>query len=218
MMKKCLELSNMDSLIVGNTYLEVRMRKHNGKKIIGAILLLVILVLVGNGKMQQAKADPLQPEIARKILRFHILANSDSEEDQAVKIKVRDAIGKMMGPKLADSKNLEETKKIVSENMNDIVALAAAELAHVQFPEKNYGDYTFPAGEYEALEVTLGKGGGHNWWCVLYPNMCFQGTVYEIVDEEADEALREVLTPEENADVFDSGKLEIRFKFLEYFR
>ena len=124
MMKKCLELSNMDSLIVGNTYLEVRMRKHNGKKIIGAILLLVILVLVGNGKMQQAKADPLQPEIARKILRFHILANSDSEEDQAVKIKVRDAIGKMMGPKLADSKNLEETKKIVSENMNDIVALA----------------------------------------------------------------------------------------------
>ena len=85
-----------------------------------------------------------------------------------------------MGPKLADSKNLEETKKIVSENMNDIVALAektledngytygaAAELAHVQFPEKNYGDYTFPAGEYEALEVTLGKGGGHNWWCVL---------------------------------------------------
>ena len=82
MMKKCLELSNMDSLIVGNTYLEVRMRKHNGKKIIGAILLLVILVLVGNGKMQQAKADPLQPEIARKILRFHILANSDSEEDQ----------------------------------------------------------------------------------------------------------------------------------------
>ena len=181
--------------------------------------------------MQQAKADPLQPEIARKILRFHILANSDSEEDQAVKIKVRDALGKMMGPKLADSKNLEETKKIVSENMDEIVALAektledngytygaTAELAHVQFPEKNYGDYTFPAGEYEALEVTLGKGGGHNWWCVLYPNMCFQGAVYEVVDEEADEALREVLTPEEYADVFDSGKLEIRFKFLEYFR
>ena len=115
--------------------------------------------------------------------------------------------------------------------MDEIVALAektledngytygaAAELAHVQFPEKNYGDYTFPAGEYEALEVTLGKGGGHNWWCVLYPNMCFRGAVYEVVDEEADEALREVLTPEEYADVFDSGKLEIRFKFLEYFR
>ncbi len=66
------------------------------------------------------------------------------------------------------------------------------------------------------MEVTLGKGGGHNWWCVLYPNMCFQGAVYEVVDEEADEALREVLTPEEYADVFDSGKLEkktvIRFK------
>lgn len=221
----------MDSLIVGNTYLEVRMRKHNGKKIIGAILLLGILVLAGNGKMQQAKADPLQPEIARKILRFHILANSDSEEDQAVKIKVRDAIGKMMGPKLADSKNLEETKKIVSENMNDIVALAektledngytygaTAELAHVQFPEKNYGDYTFPAGEYEALEVTLGKGGGHNWWCVLYPNMCFKGTVYEVVEDEACKELKEVLSPKEYETVFNKGNYEIRFKILEIFR
>lgn len=207
------------------------MRKHNGKKIIGAILLLGILVLAGNGKMQQAKADPLQPEIARKILRFHILANSDSEEDQAVKIKVRDAIGKMMGPKLADSKNLEETKKIVSENMNDIVALAektledngytygaTAELAHVQFPEKNYGDYTFPAGEYEALEVTLGKGGGHNWWCVLYPNMCFKGTVYEVVEDEACKELKEVLSPKEYETVFNKGNYEIRFKILEIFR
>ena len=227
MMKKCLELSNMDSLIVGNTYLEVRMRKHNGKKIIGAILLLVILVLVGNGKMQQAKADPLQPEIARKILRFHILANSDSEEDQAVKIKVRDAIGKMMGPKLADSKNLEETKKIVSENMNDIVALAektledngytygaAAELAHVQFPEKNYGDYTFPAGEYEALEVTLGKGGGHNWWCVLYPNLCFTNATCAVVYEDGKKELKDALSAEEYEMVTATSEFKIKWFFF----
>ena len=227
MMKKCLELSNMDSLIVGNTYLEVRMRKHNGKKIIGAILLLVILVLVGNGKMQQAKADPLQPEIARKILRFHILANSDSEEDQAVKIKVRDALGKMMGPKLADSKNLEETKKIVSENMDEIVALAektledngytygaTAELAHVQFPEKNYGDYTFPAGEYEALEVTLGKGGGHNWWCVLYPNLCFTNATCAVVDEDGKKELKEALSAEEYEMVTATSEFKIKWFFF----
>ena len=216
----------MDSLIVGNTYLEVRMRKHNGKKIIGAILLLVILALAGSGKMQQAKADPLQPEIAQKILRFHILANSDSEEDQAVKIKVRDAIGKMMGPKLADSKNLEETKKIVSENMDEIVALAektledngytygaAAELAHVQFPEKTYGDYTFPAGEYEALEVTLGKGGGHNWWCVLYPNLCFLDTTNAVVPDKGKKQLKQVLTEEEYSKVTANTKFKIGWYF-----
>lgn len=216
----------MDSLIVGNTYLEVRMRKYNGKKIIGAILLLGILVLAGSGKMQQAKADPLQPEIAQKILRFHILANSDSEEDQAVKIKVRDAIGKMMGPKLADSKNLEETKKIVSENMDHIVALAektledngytygaAAELAHVQFPEKTYGDYTFPAGEYEALEVTLGKGGGHNWWCVLYPNLCFLDTTNAVVPDKGKKQLKQALTEEEYSKVTANTKFKIGWYF-----
>lgn len=178
-----------------------------------------------------ATADPLQPEIARKILRFHILANSDSEEDQEVKEIVRDAIGQMMGPKLDGAKNLAQTEEIVEANLDAIIETAektleengydygaTAKLAVVDFPVKTYGDYTFPAGEYEALQVTLGEGEGHNWWCVLYPNMCFQGSVYEIVEEESDEALREVLTPEEYADVFDSGKLQIRFKFLEFFK
>lgn len=76
----------------------------------------------------------------------------------------------------------------------------------MDFPVKTYGDYTFPAGKYRALQITLGKGEGHNWWCVLYPNMCFQGSVYEVMDESSGEELREVLTQEEYADVFDSGK------------
>lgn len=95
---------------------------------------------------------------------------------------------------------------------------ASARLANVDFPVKTYGDYTFPAGKYRALQITLGKGEGHNWWCVLYPNMCFQGSVYEVMDESSGEELREVLTQEEYADVFDSGKMQIRWKFLDYFR
>ncbi|MGN0414306.1 MAG: stage II sporulation protein R [Agathobacter sp.] len=176
-------------------------------------------------------ADPLQPQIAQKILRFHILANSDSEEDQKVKKKVRDAVGQMLEPKLAASEGLSDTERIVEENMDAIVETAertleengfsygaGARLARVDFPVKTYGDYTFPAGNYEALQVTLGKGEGHNWWCVLYPNMCFQGSVYEIVDDKADEELRQVLTTEEYQDVFHSGNLKLRWKFLEYFR
>ena len=179
----------------------------------------------------KAKTDPLQPGIADKILRFHVLANSDSKEDQEVKKKVRDAVGAMMEPRLAGSTNLEETEAIVQRSMENIVEVATetleengyyygarARLANVEFPVKSYGAYTFPAGEYEALQVTLGEGEGHNWWCVLYPNMCFRGSVYEIPSDEAKHALREVLTPEEYEDIFRHGKYQIRFKFLEYFR
>jgi len=179
----------------------------------------------------KAITDPLQPGIADKILRFHVLANSDSKEDQEVKKKVRDAVGAMMEPKLAGSRNLEETEAIVQRSMENIVEVvtetleengyyygARAKLANVEFPVKSYGAYTFPAGEYEALQVTLGEGEGHNWWCVLYPNMCFRGSVYEVPSDEAKHALREVLTPEEYEDIFRHGKYQIRFKFLEYFR
>ena len=198
---------------------------------IGLAIVMIAGVIQMNHISKQKTTDPLQPEIAEKILRFHVLANSDSEEDQNVKKQVRDAIGQMMGPKLSHSKNLKETEKIVQQSMDEIVEVAtetleangydygaSARLANVEFPVKSYGDYTFPAGEYEALQVTLGAGQGHNWWCVLYPNMCFQGSVYEVVEDDAKEALREVLTPEEYADVFTQGKFEIRFKFLEYFR
>ena len=175
--------------------------------------------------------DPLQPEIAGKILRFHVLANSDSEADQNVKKQVRDAVGQLMEPKLEESTDLAETEMIVQQSLDEITEVAehtleengyhygaSARIAQVEFPVKSYGEYTFPAGEYEALQVTLGKGRGHNWWCVLYPNMCFRGSVYEVTTDDARKALREVLTPEEYADVFRHGKFQIRFKFLEYFR
>ena len=174
--------------------------------------------------------DPLQPSIASKILRFHVLANSDSEADQAVKEEVRDAVGNYLRPYLEDVTDIEETRKIVNEHMEDIILVSKqtliangydydveASILNTDFPEKTYGSYTFPAGEYEALEIVIGEGAGKNWWCVLYPNMCFKGTVYEVVEEEAGEALKEVLSPWEYADVFDSGEVELRFKCLEYF-
>ena len=92
-----------------------------------------------------------------------------------------------------------------------------AVINHTDFPEKTYGSYTFPKGNYEALEITIGKGEGENWWCVLYPNMCFKGTVFEVTDSDAGKELREVLSAWEYADVFDSGDVEVRLKTLEYF-
>lgn len=188
----------------------------------GVVFIYVWIFVLGN--------DPFQPSIASKILRFHVLANSDSVEDQAVKEKVRDAVGNYLSPLLLDVEDMDETRQIVNAHMEDIVEVSkqtleengfsyevAASVTNTDFPEKSYGTYTFPSGEYEALQIVIGEGKGQNWWCVLYPNMCFKGTVYEVVEEEAGEALKEVLSPWEYADVFCSGKVELRFKFLEYF-
>lgn len=186
------------------------------------IALYTWIVVLGN--------DPLQPSIASKILRFHVLANSDAECDQAVKMEVRDAVGTYLQPLLEEADSLEETKQIIARNLKSVVATAeetlkangydytvSARITRVDFPEKTYGTYTFPKGEYEALQIMIGEGKGQNWWCVLYPNMCFKGSVFEVIEEEAENALKEVLNPWEYADVFDSGKVEFQFKFLEYF-
>lgn len=205
-------------------------KKHRRVIAIGFVLFLLTAAFWSMEKSRE-KEESLQSAIAQKILRFHVIANSDGDRDQEVKERVRDAIGAQMGPYLEQVENIEETRQIVENHMDEIVEVAeetllaygydygaTAALVHTEFPEKSYGSYTFPAGEYEALQVILGEGKGHNWWCVLYPNMCFRGSIYEIIEDSAGEALREVLTTEEYAGVVDSGKFKFRFKFLEYFR
>ena len=83
---------------------------------------------------------------------------------------------------------------------------------------KTYGAYTFPAGRYEALRVTIGEGAGENWWCVLYPNMCFENSMYEVVDERGEKALREVLDEKEYEAVLKEGNYQIRLRILDFFR
>ena len=127
--------------------------------------------------------------MAQKVLRFHVLANSDSREDQALKLKVRDQVGTLMAEKLKDADSLEESERIVKANLNLIENCAAdvisaegyaypvsAALENCTFPEKTYGTYTFPGGVYEALRVVIGSGEGHNWWCVIFPSLCVPAT------------------------------------------
>ena len=175
--------------------------------------------------------DPLQPMIAKKILRFHVLANSDTVSDQSIKLKIRDAVGGYLAPLLEEAEGLEATKEIVNAHMSSIIEVAeetladygydytvSAKITNAVFPSKAYGEFLFPKGNYEALQIVIGEGKGQNWWCVLYPNMCFKGSVYEVIEEDAKKELREVLSPWEYADVFQRGKVELRFKILEYFR
>lgn len=167
-------------------------------------------------------------EIAGKVIRFHVLANSDTQADQELKLKVRDAVGSFMQPRLSGVSDINDSRQAVKENLSEIEETAQkviaqegytydvqASLTVTDFPEKTYGDYTFPAGKYEALEVVIGDGGGHNWWCVMYPNLCFFNSVYEVVDDEAKESLQRALTPEEYKSLMENKNYEVKFALLE---
>ena len=193
---------------------------------IGAILLLVVLAGI-----RYVEAYQLQRQLAEKVLRFHVLANSDSKEDQSLKLSVRDAIGGYMKEQMGQMTSKQECEAFVSRELPEIERVAEqvvkeagysyevhAKLTECEFPVKTYGAYTFPAGEYDALRVTIGEGAGKNWWCVMYPNMCFANSMYEVVDENSKEALRAVLDEAEYEAVLGSGEYEIRWRILEWFQ
>lgn len=121
-----------------------------------------------------------------QLIRFHVLANSDSEQDQALKRAVRDAILEKVSPRLATAQTLEESRQILKQvrpEMEDIGRAVVnswgkdyavhTEYGRFNFPTKSYGSLVLPAGDYEALRVVIGKGQGSNWWCVLFPPLCF---------------------------------------------
>lgn len=169
------------------------------------------------------KEQQLQKEISQEVLRFHVLANSDSPEDQAEKLRVKEAVVKKLQPVLAEASSREETEKLVTEQMDGIQkeAFALVKPRNVRvsletdwFPEKTYGDCTFPPGEYEALRIEIGEAKGRNWWCVLYPGLCFTESVKGVVPQEGKEEL-EVLLDEDAYDfILHPKKVRIRFRWL----
>ncbi len=190
-------------------------------------VLTAVGVMAAAALTVRGKAAGIQQGIAGEILRFHVIANSDSKEDQALKLKVRDAVVEYMKDLLEGAEDLEETKGRVAERLADIEELAMrivekeqagypvhAELTECYFPRKSYGDCTFPAGRYEALRICIGKAEGKNWWCVLFPNLCFVDSIHAVVPEEQKEELKNVLTEEEYESLFDWKHSE--FKITSY--
>lgn len=165
----------------------------------------------------------LQREIAGEILRFHVLANSDSKEDQEEKLKVRDAVVRKLQPLLEKSSSREETEKILLQQMDMIEETAGTvvnpkkvkvSLTKDWFPEKTYGDCTFPSGEYRALRIEIGEARGHNWWCVLYPGLCFTDTVHGVVTEEGKEKLEGLLEEEAYDFILHPHKIKVIFRWF----
>ena len=177
----------------------------------------------------EAKVGKTQQALAEEVFRFHVVADSDSREDQAIKQKVRDAVLEEMKDQMPESgiKSAGDTEKWavshleeLEETAKDVVRAegetygASAEVVTCYFPDKRYGDLLFPAGEYRALKISLGKAAGQNWWCVLYPNLCFRDSVCAVVDEEGKEELEEALTAEEYEMITASTKFKIKWFFL----
>ena len=170
----------------------------------------------------------IQQGIAGEVFRLHVIANSDTEEDQKLKLKIKTRIVEYLEEIMGKDADLEETKEAVLTHLGEIER-EAEKLVHEQgfdypvkavvektyFPKKSYGDCTFPAGEYEALNVKIGEARGHNWWCVLYPSLCFIEDTYGVVTEEKKEDLKSVLTTEEFLEILEKPeeKKTIRFRF-----
>lgn len=179
--------------------------------------------------MSRVKAVSIQQGIAGEIIRFHVLANSDSEEDQALKMHVKDTVVGYMKEVMGDVDSVEQSREIINANMENIRQKAEQEIAAqgydynvtaalttAYFPQKSYGDCTFPSGDYEALQIKIGKASGHNWWCVVYPSLCFTDAVQGVVTEEKKEELKKVLTEEEYQNILLEGRVKMRFRWIKW--
>ena len=182
-------------------------------------------------ELQDRLDREVQEGIAGKIFRLHVVANSDKKEDQELKLDVKNTVVDYLSQNLGAEADLEETREYVLGNLSEIEQAAlrtikeqgksypvSAAVEKTYFPDKTYGDCTFPAGEYEALNIRIGKGEGKNWWCVLYPSLCFIDDTWGVVSREKKEELQEVLTKEEFRTILEDPeekkKVRIGFKWF----
>ena len=185
------------------------------------VLLLVIGILPVHG----------EDKIYESTVRLHVIANSDSEEDQAIKLQVRDAVLAVTNPLLSECRDREEAIVVLEGHTKQIEAAANAvlrdagkeERAEVllgweQYPERSYDAFCFPAGEYISLRVLIGSGEGKNWWCCLFPPLCLGAAT--VGKTSAEDAFISVgLTPTQYQIITESDRpvYRVRFKLLEVF-
>ncbi len=170
-------------------------------------LFLCIFLLAMSGLRR--KEENLAARIAPEILRFHVLANSDSSEDQEIKLEVKSLLlDRIQQEVTADSResvetyiyeHTEELEQIASNFLeaNGFSYGADIRMETCEFPQKTYGDMTFPAGVYDAVRVVLGAGEGQNFWCVLYPSLCYLDSTYAVVPDESKDALKSLVSEDD---------------------
>lgn len=162
--------------------------------------------------------------LSSSAIRFHVLANSDSSADQQIKMKVKENVVSYIYQNTGNFDNVEETKRFIIRNDKKIKKIAlntleengaaysvTSNFGKTDFPEKYYGDVVFPKGTYTSYTLSLGRGKGHNWWCVLYPPLCFTDASTGIVPDSSKERLQDSLTEKEYNSI-----IRYRFRYLTF--
>ena len=204
------------------------MKSTKLKNTILLIFLLCLYVFISANSYVSAVSENL----SQAVFRLHVIANSDSDEDQQLKLKVRDKLLEYMNTICANCTTKAEAISIAEEHKEDFQNIAEKTIKengfdypvkinvnNFYFPTKNYGDISLPAGFYDALRVEIGNASGQNWWCVMFPSLCFVDVSSGVVDDEAKENLENNLDNESYrviSEKEDSGFL-FKFKIIEFF-
>ena len=194
--------------------------------------ILIFLLILYTGICAFSYVQAVSSDIADSVFRLHVIANSNSDEDQALKYKVRDNLLSYMNNICKDCTSKEEAISLVStykDNFKDVAMQTIKnegysydvniDIGNFKFPTKHYGDISLPAGFYDALKVEIGNAEGRNWWCVMFPSLCFIDISSGIVPEESKEELQNVLTDEEYSIISNNSNegIKLKFKLLELF-
>ncbi|MDZ5253160.1 stage II sporulation protein R [Clostridium sp. LIBA-8841] len=186
------------------------------KKVLSILFLGILVFSIVGTSLNKRQAlgvseENVVEDISEKLIRFHVLANSDSNIDQQLKMKVKDEVLKYILPILNESESLEESREILKREDGNIIEIAEncikeegfnytveTTLTRENFPVKEYGNIVLPQGEYEAYRILIGEGEGQNWWCVMFPPLCFiDVTKGQVAYDETEKKMKDVLSEEE---------------------
>ena len=185
---------------------------RKGTKILEASLLFALCTALYAGTWANAR----QSSISAGLVRLHVVAVSDDEYEQALKLRVRDSVLNYLRPKLENIEKREESRELIRKELNGIAEAAeeAAEgravtvsLGREFYPTKSYENFALPAGEYESLRIILGEGKGHNWWCVVFPPLCTESV--------SGGKLKSVMSETDYKIITEEDGYELRFRTLE---
>ena len=197
------------------------------------VIILSFLLFIYTSICAISYAQNVSNDIANSVFRLHVIANSDSEEDQNLKYIVRDNLLSYMNEICSDCSNKDEVIKLVYSHSDEFEKIAQntiyeqgysydvkINIGNFEFPTKKYGDISLPAGLYDGLKVEIGEAKGQNWWCVMFPPLCFVDISSGIVSDESKDLMENNLNEEEFALVSDSSNQEMQFKFklIEFFQ
>ena len=207
------------------------------KKKLNFIFILTILVFIYIALLSFNYSKAISSNLSESVFRLHIIANSDSSADQELKLKVRDKIIEYMNTLTSNSSDKKDVISIVNNHLDSFKEIALntikengynydvnIEIGNFHFPTKSYGDISFPASNYDALKIEIGDAIGQNWWCVLFPPLCFVNSSTGVVPDDSKNTLKENINSESyeiisegNNSNDNTSDIKIKFKIIEFF-